>query len=420
MKFLFIHRNFPAQFLNLVSYLSQNSENEIYFITTREENNIENVNKIIYQVKAKTDSNTHGFLKEYEVWIQHGQAVAECALNLKKQGFVPDIIYAHNWGGELFMKEVYPEVPYLSYLEWYSNAYGSDHAFNKNKPLSFNNLCELRIKNSPKLVDLIACDHGITPTNWQLKQYPEIFHQKISVIHDGVCTNFFHPDPEVKLVIPEINLDLSRAKEIVTYATTGMEPYRGFPQFMEAASIIQKRRPDCHIVIGGHDGSFYSGVRPDGKSYKEYMLENLSLDLSKIHFTGFLSYNNYLKVLQSSHAHIYLTYPYVLSWSLLESMSTGCLVISSDTEPVREVITDEENGLLVDFFSPQQIADRVDEVFSQPERMKIIKENARKTVQENYNIQNLLSEQLDLITRMARKEKIEPKRTCRETVYNNE
>ena len=189
---------------------------------------------------------------------------------------------------------------------------------------------------------------------------------------------------------------------------------------MAAASIIQTRRPDCHIVIGGHDSSFYSGIRPDGKSYKEYMLENLSLDLSKIHFTGFLSYNNYLKVLQSSHAHIYLTYPYILSWSLLESMSTGCLVISSDTEPVREVITDGENGLLVDFFSPQQIADRVDEVFSHPERMKIIKENARKTVQENYNIQNLLSEQIDLINRMARKEKIEPKRTCRETVYNNE
>jgi len=411
MRILFMHRNFPAQFLNLVSYLAENPENEIFFITAREENNIKNVNKIVYKINNKADSNTHYYLKEYEDWILHGQAAVECAINLKKQGFIPDIIYGHHWGEDLFIKDVYPETPYLCYLEWFTNAYNSDLDFDKEKKLSFDNLCQIRIKNSPKLVNLIACDHGITPTYWQLKQYPEIFHQKISVIHDGVCANFFHPDPEAKLVIPEINLDLSQAKEIVTYATTGMEPYRGFPQFMEAASIIQKRRPDCHIVVGGYDSSFYSGIRPDGKTYKEYMLENLQLDLSKIHFTGFLSYKNYLKLLQASHVHIYLTYPYILSWSLLEAMATGCLVIGSDTEPVREVIQDGENGLLADFFSPQQIADRVDEVFAQPEKMKIIREKARKTIQKKYNIQNLLAEQLDLINRMIKKEKIEPKRT---------
>lgn len=411
MRILFIHRNFPAQFLNLASFLAQNPQNEIYFITAREENTIKNVNKIVYKPKVKSTSNTHIYLQEYEEWILHGQAVAECAIGLKNKGFVPDIIYGHHWGGDLFIKDVYPEVPYLCYLEWYTNAYNSDLDFDKEKKLTFDNLCQIRIKNSPKLTSIMACEHGVTPTYWQLKQYPEIFHQKISVIHDGVCPNFFHPDPEAKLVIPEINLDLSDAKEIVTYATSGMEPYRGFPQFMEAASIIQKRRPDCHIVVGGYDGSFYSGKRPDGKTYKEYMLETLSLDLSRIHFTGFLSYKNYLKLFQSTHAHVYLTYPYVLSWSILEAMATGCLVIGSDTEPVREVIKDGENGLLADFFSPTQIADRVDEVFAEPERMKIIKENARKTIVEKYSVQRLLAEQVDLITRIARREKIKPKRT---------
>ena len=209
IRFLFIHRNFPAQFLNLVSYLGQNPENEIFFITTREENEIANVKKIIYKVNNNTDSNSHVYLKEYEDWILHGQAVAGVALNLKRQGFVPDIIYGHHWGGDLFIKDVYPEIPYLCYLEWFSNAYKSDHDFNKDEKLSFDNLCQLRVKNSPKLISIMSCDHAITPTYWQLKQYPEIFHEKISVIHEGVCTNFFHPDAETKLVIPEINLDLS-------------------------------------------------------------------------------------------------------------------------------------------------------------------------------------------------------------------
>ena len=141
------------------------------------------------------------------------------------------------------------------------------------------------------------------------------------------------------------------------------------------------------------------------RRYKEYMLEIFLLDLSRLHFTGFLSYPSYLKLLQSSNAHIYLTYPYILSWSLLEAMASGCLVIGSDTEPVKEVIKDGENGLLVDFFSPEGIANRVDEVFSQPERMRIIKENARKTIQEKYNVQNLLAEQVDLIKSYDKKRK---------------
>jgi len=409
MKFLFIHRNFPAQFLNLISYLSENPEHEIFFITTRPDNQIKNVKKIIYKVENTNNTGVHTYLKEYNEWIQHGQAVAKCALMLKNQGFTPDIIYAHHWGGDLFIKDVYPDVPYLCYLEWYTNAYGTDLDFNRGKPLSFDNLCEIRIKNSPKLVNLSSCDHCITPTYWQFKQYPEEFHHKISVIHDGVCTNFFHPEPDEKLVIPEINLDLSHAKEIVTYATSGMEPYRGFPQFMEAAAIIQKRRPDCHIVVGGHDCSFYSEIRPDGKTFKQYMMETLQLDLTRIHFTGFLNYKNYLKLLQCTNAHVYLTYPYILSWSLIESLGTGALVIGSDTAPVREVIKDGENGFLVDFFKPEQIADRVDEVFANPEKINKIKANARKTIQERYNIQNRLAETLNLINTMVKKEKIDPK-----------
>ena len=191
-----------------------------------------------------------------------------------------------------------------------------------------------------------------------------------------------------KLTIPD--LDLSHADEIVTYVARGMEPYRGFPQFMEAVGIIQKRRPNTHVVVVGNDRVAYGRQLPDGQTYKQKML--VELDMDRLHFTGLLPYAQYLKVIQASSAHIYLTVPFVLSWSMIETMSTGALVIGSDTDPVREVIEDGKNGLLVDFFSPEQIADRVDEVLDHPDRMAALRKAARETVLERYALKDRLPE----------------------------
>jgi glycosyltransferase involved in cell wall biosynthesis len=403
MRILFIHRNFPGQFLYLVNYLSQQADHEVVFITQRQENSFPKVRKVLYQASARQTYHAHHYLTEYQEWVLHGQGVARAALQLKNEGFKPDIIYAHSWGGELFIKEVFPDTPLLCYFEWYSNPYGSDLDFDPERPCSLDNLCEIRIKNSPKLVSLASCEHAITPTRWQLQQFPPLFHGKFSVIHDGVSTQFFHPDSGAKLVIPEIGLDLSGAKEIVTYATSGMEPYRGFPQFMQAAAIIQQRRPHCHIVVGGHDTAFYSQTLPDGKTYRQYFMETLSLDLSRLHFVGYLPYAKYARLLQASHIHVYLTYPYILSWSLIEALASGCVVIASNTAPVTEVIREGWNGLLVDFFSPEQIADRVDEVFSHPDRMREVRGNARRTAEERYDVQKTLAETLSLINKLVDK-----------------
>ncbi len=405
MRILFIHRNFPAQFLYLASFMAQQPNTEVVFITQRKDNQIPNVRKVIYQATAKQTYHSHHYLKEYHEWILHGLGVANAARQLNEEGFVPDIIYAHSWGGDLFIKEIYPEVPLLCYFEWYTNPRGSDLDFEPAKSLSKDNLCEIRIKNSPKLVSLMGCDHAITPTRWQLQQFPTAFQAKFSVIHDGVCTSFFRPDSETKLIIPELNLDLSEAKEIITYATSGMEPYRGFPQFMQAAAIIQRRRPNCHIVVGGNDTTFYSQTRSDGMTYKEYFLKTLSLDMSRIHFVGYLQFARYAKLLQASHVHVYLTYPYILSWSLIEALASGCLVIASDTAPVKEVINDGQNGLLVDFFSPEAIADRVDECLDHPNRMLKLREHARETAVESYDVQKRLGEIINLVNRLIGGEK---------------
>jgi glycosyltransferase involved in cell wall biosynthesis len=180
-----------------------------------------------------------------------------------------------------------------------------------------------------------------------------------------------------------------------------MEPYRGFPEFIEAIAYIQERRPNCHVVVVGSERVCYGKSLPNGKTYKQEMLEKIPLDLSRVHFVGSLPYGLYLKVIQASDVHIYLTRPFVLSWSMIESLSTGCLIVGSDTSPVREVIEDGENGLLADFFSPKQVADRVDEVLEHPTRMAEIREKARQTVLERYALSDMLGKHLELINQVA-------------------
>jgi len=247
------------------------------------------------------------------------------------------------------------------------------------------------------LLDLYSCDRGLAPTYWQRQQFPPEYHSKITVFHDGVDTEFFQPQPEAKLVLPRLNLDLQEASEIVTYVARGMEPYRGFPQFIESVALLQQRRPQCHVVIVGENRVAYGKQLPGNQTYKELMISKVPLDLNRVHFTGLLPYPEYLQVLQSSSVHIYLTRPFVLSWSMLEALSTGCLVVASRTHPVTEVIEDGVNGLLVDFFSPQEIADRVEEALNSPTSMAPIRVKARETILERYNLAELLPKHLHWI-----------------------
>ncbi len=395
-RILFLHPNFPAQFRHLATALAKDDNYQIVFTTNRQEGTIPGVHKVIYEPSRQAAPQTHHYVRNLENAVLTGQAVYRIAENLKAQGFIPDIIYGHSgWGPTLFMKEVFPKAELLCFFEWFYHPRGSDADFDPSEPLNADDLCRIRVKNAPILIDLYNCHRGLTPTNWQHQQFPPEYHSKINVCHDGIDTNFFQPQPDAKLVLPRINLDLSHVSELVTYVGRGMEPYRGFPQFMEAVALIQQQRPNCHIVVVGEDRVAYGKQLPDGKTYKQLMLEKLDLDLSRLHFTGGLPYHEYLQVLQASSAHIYLTRPFVLSWSMLEAMSTGCLLIAANTPPVLEVIKDGKNGLLVDFFSPEQIADKVNKVLDNFQDMKAIRAAARKTIVNNYDLAKLLPQHLD-------------------------
>ncbi|MEG3439047.1 glycosyltransferase family 4 protein [Pannus brasiliensis CCIBt3594] len=395
MRYLFLHPNFPAQFRNLATVLASNPNNQVVFGTRRQEDSLPNVIKVLYKESGNPDAKTHRYVRPLESAVWQGQAVYRMVKALKEQGFIPDIVFAHSgWGPGLFIKDILPETEYLCYFEWFYHARGTDADFDPDDPIDEDSVAKIRVKNTPILLDLYSCDRGIAPTRWQWEQFPPEFRSKIQINHDGVDTNYFRPVENSKLILPRIGLDLSSVDEIITYVGRGMEPYRGFPQFMEAAYLIQQRRPNAHIVIVGEDRVAYGKTLPDGRTYKQEMLEKFPFDRARLHFTGPLPYGEYVKVIQSSSAHIYLTRPFVLSWSMLEVMSVGGVVIGSDTAPVREVIEDGKNGLLVDFFSPEQIAERVDEVLENRERARAIRQAARVTILEKYSLDRLLLERI--------------------------
>jgi glycosyltransferase involved in cell wall biosynthesis len=393
MKFLFLHPNFPAQFRHLAVKLAEQGEHQVVFGTARIEGSLPGVHKKIYTASREVNPETHHYIKPFEHSILQGQAVYRMANELKRDGFVPDIIYGHSgWGPTLFIKDIFPKSKLFCYFEWFYRACGSDVDFDPAEPITDDDVLRIRIKNSTILQDLHSCDRGLSPTAWQQQQFPPEYRQKLTVHHDGIDTNFFRPHPGAKLVLPSKGLDLSHVAEIVTYSARGLEPYRGFPQFIEAIALLLERRPNTHVVIVGEDRVCYGRQLANDLTYQQLMLAKFPLDLSRVHFVGWLSYPEYLQVLQASSAHVYLTYPFVLSWSMLEALATGCLVIGSSTAPVMEIIQDQVNGLLVDFFDPEDICARIEAALEHPDQMAEIRDRARASILAQYNLADLLSQ----------------------------
>lgn len=406
MNVLFLHQNFPAQFRHLATVLSRQEGNQIVFLTAAEKGEISGVRKALFKPSREPNPATHHYLKGMERAVLEGQAAYRTGVALKQQGFRPDLVYGHSgWGSPLFMKDLFPGSPLMCYFEWYYHAHGADTDFDPASQVTADDECRLRISNAPILSDLVSCDFGLSPTQWQKSQFPREFAPKIAVLHDGVDTDYFRPQNNGKLSLPMLELDLDEHREIVTYVARGMEPYRGFPQFMETLAILQERRPKLQAIIVGADRVAYGKALPNGKSYKELMLERLKLDLSRVHFTGLLPYSEYLKVLQASSVHVYLTRPFVLSWSMLEAMSAGCVIVGSSTQPVQEVIRDGENGLLTDFFSPAAIAGRVEEALDNRQAMESVRARARETIIERYDLKKLLPRHIEMMRQVAGKSK---------------
>lgn len=404
MRIVFIHPNFPAQFRHQAAALGRNQGNRVVFVTQNERPEwvIPGVHKLVCPKAEEGSEDDHSPRGGLDKTLKNGGLVLKALLGLRRKGFVPDLVVGHSgWGTTLYVKEAFPDVPFMGYFEWFYDPGGHDARFDPSEPLTIAGAANLRVKNFPILTDLAGCSHGTTPTRWQKQQFPREFHPKLSVVHDGVDISYFTPGNGESLGLPGV--DLSGVGEIVTYATRGMEPYRGFPQFMEAAAIILQKRPSCHVVVAGSDRVCYGKKLPGGATYKQQALESFQGDRERLHFAGSLPYGQYKSLLQASSVHVYLTRPFVLSWSLLEAMSCGCLVVASNTPPVQEVIRDGRNGLLVDFFSSEEIASRVVDALEHQQELAPLRKNARAHMVDHYDLRKLLPIQLKLMAEVVRR-----------------
>jgi glycosyltransferase involved in cell wall biosynthesis len=382
MRILFVHDNFPAQFGPIGEFLAERGA-DVAFCTARKDVSHPTIRTFSFAPHRAITKGVHPYAAVWEKAAINGQAAARVCFGLKRGGYSPDVIVAHSgWGPGVFLKDVWPNARYIGYFEWYYQPNGPDVAFLSDAPQSDDELCRTRARNAPMLADLAACDAGLVPTLWQRAQFPKVFAERLTVMHDGILTDLYAPTPDATLKIP--GLDLSSAAEIVTYIARGMEPYRGFPEFMAAAEIILKRRPSAHVVVVGEDRVAYGKKLGDGESHKERALASGAFDLTRLHFTGLLPRPAYLKVLQASSVHVYLTVPFVLSWSMMEAMSAGCLIVASDTEPVRELIKDGENGYLAPFRDPAAIAEAACEALDRRGALGEMRKAARDTILSAY------------------------------------
>lgn len=413
MRYLFIHQNYPGQFKHLAATLAAMPGNQVVAVVDeknrREATAQPNVWLFSYPTPQGASKETHWYLKSYEGAIRRGQQIAKLGLELKAKGFEPDIVCAHaGWGEALFLKEVFPQAVILDYFEFFYRTVGADVGFDTEfDQHNLDDVCRIQVRNSCHLLSLENCDWGVAPTKWQASQFPEGYRSKISIIHDGVDTDAVKPDPKASYKIPG-GAKLTSKNQVVTFVNRNMEPYRGFHVFMRAMPKILEQNPKAHVVVIGDDGVSYGRPPKEGGSWKQKMLGEVGsrLDMKRVHFVGRIPHEELLSLMQISSAHVYLTYPFVLSWSMLEAMSAGCAVIASNTAPVTEVIENGHDGLLVDFFDVDALADTVTEVLHNPEKYREMRAMARETIVERYDLKRVcLPQQLDLLEKLAKKNK---------------
>ncbi len=385
MRILIIHQNFPGQFRHVARDWSGLPGWEVVGLGHETAPGMPQVRWFTYRLHRTPLKGQHHYLRQMERAVLHGQAVARALLRLRERGFRPDVILAHpGWGETLYTKDVFYDVRLIHFCEWYYSAVGADIGFDPEFSANFDDRARVRTWNALHTLNLETCDAGVSPTVWQKTRHPEVYRNKIDVIHEGIDTGNLGPDPEAAFTIPG-GTTLRAGDPVITYVARNLEPYRGFHSFMRALEVIQRRHKDCHALIVGGDEVSYGRRPTDAPTWREKMLGEVSLDPARTHFLGRVPYDTYRTVLQVSAAHVYLTYPFVLSWSMLEAMATGCLVIGSRTAPVEEVLRDGKNGLLVDFFDREAIADRVIEALEAPDAYVTLQERAREEITARFS-----------------------------------
>lgn len=396
MKILFIHQNFPGQFKFLAPALAEAGHDVVAMTMQKvEAANWQGVRLVPYGVSRGSTAGIHPWLADFETKTIRGEACFRAALNLRDTGFVPDVIVAHpGWGESLFLKHVWPKAKLGIYCEFFYRDEGADVGFDPEFPAhDAGEVCRLQLKNLNNFLHFDVADAGISPTEWQASTFPEPFRSQITVVHDGIDTEALTPNPAAQLTLNG-NLTLTRDDEIITFVNRNLEPYRGYHIFMRALPDLLKARPNARVLIVGGDGVSYGAAPKDGQKWKDIFAAEVrgqisDEDWARVHFLGNIAYQHFIPLLQLSRVHVYWTYPFVLSWSLLEAMSVGCTIVASDTQPLHEAIRHDETGRLVDFFDPQGLVREVCDLLNDAAARDRLGAAARAFAQETYDLKSI-------------------------------
>lgn len=406
MRFLFVHQNFPGQYLHIVTHLTQR-QHEVVFLTEPNNNVMQGVRTISYVSPRASHEVIHEHAREFEVAMRRAEGAANAVRRLKALGFQPDMIIGHHgWGELLNLQDVFPGVPMLGYFEFFYRVRGQDVFFDPEFPMPEARLPMVRAKNGVNLLALTLPDaHGQTPTSWQLSTYPAWAHERITLLREGVDFAKCKPaNPRASRRLPLPNGHVIEPQHmLLTFISRNLEPYRGLHILMRALPALQAERPDLQVSIVGEDKPGYGAMPEDGSTWKETFLREMAgrIDLSRVHFLGHVSYETHIALLQRSDAHVYLTYPFVASWSLREAMAVGCAIVGSATPPVEEFITHEKTGLLTPFLEPAKLVESVLRLLEEPKLAQRLRANARAYAEANLDGEAYLATYTALIEKLT-------------------
>jgi glycosyltransferase involved in cell wall biosynthesis len=392
MNILFVHQNMPGQYREIVPWIVAQGGHQVAFLTQRKQPpRMDGVRTAIYKPHHRPGTGAYSLSKVWEEAVGSGYGAVIAARALEKDhGFRPDIVVGHvGWGELTFFKQLWPDVPVIGYFEYYYRMGGAIIGFDPSEPVRKETPFLMQARNSVPLAAFDAVDIGQCPTGWQRDRFPTGFHDRMYVCHDGIRCDLLGPDPEATLALNRLDQPLRSGDEVVTYVARNLETVRGFHIFMRTLPEVLSARPDARVlIVGGNDNSYSAkSNHPGGLRAKMEAEVGADLDWTRVHFLGNVPYGDFKKIIQISRCHIYLTMPFVLSWSLLEAMAMETTIVASDVAPVREVIEHGQNGLLVDFHDPGAIAKQVIEVLASPEDHVALGAAARRTVLDGHDFQ---------------------------------
>lgn len=412
VKFLLLHQNFPGQYSHIAAWAQAQPGVGVVAITDAKNKRPDLVQTLRYQVQAQMPASLNGPVKRFGEAILRAEGAAKAAMALKSKGYTPDIILGHAaWGETFYMREVFPDAKVVSYAEFYYRSKGLNTGFDAEfDPGGPDVIRTIDAQNAVMQMAMHTCDFGYCPTLFQAATFPIELQQKIGVVFDGIDTDLIKPDPLAQFTLPNGKV-LTAGDDVITFINRNFEPYRGYHTFMRTLPKVLRDNPNAVVIMVGGDGVSYGPPAPKGSSWKDIFLKEVNdkIDADRIHFLGRVPHEVLRKLYQVSAAHVYLTYPFVLSWSMLEAMSAGCLIIGSDVDPVREMIRDGENGLLVPFFDTDCLADTISKSLKDKASFAAIRARARADVVAKYDLRTVcLPAQLKLYDRLVKGEGLGP------------